>query len=103
MMKNKIAGGLITLASITAFTAFTAFAAEPSASAAKPDSAVIEDSELKDTEFTESTYTYSTEDGAENDFALDEDVELKTDENGDQYLSMEGGEKVYFSTAEAAE
>ena len=30
MMKNKIAGGLIALASITAFTAFTAFAAEPS-------------------------------------------------------------------------
>ena len=103
MMKNKIAGGLIALASITAFTAFTAFAAEPSVSAKKPDSAVVRDSEQEDVVMTESTHTFSSEDGAEVEFVPAENYELKTDENGDQYLIMESGEKVYFSSTEASE
>ena len=49
------------------------------------------------------THAFSSEDGAEVEFVPAENYELKTDENGDQYLIMESGEKVYFSSAEASE
>ena len=69
MMKNKIAGGLIALASIQQrLPRSTAFAeAEPSVSAGKPDSAVVRDSEQGRccNNKRARTHLSSAEDGAE--------------------------------------